>query len=388
VAILTPIETTFSLRYNNWVMKNFYLIFLCFYLSLRASEALAELDFEDHAFPELVTSGRALAMGNAYINKADDSWAAFYNPAGLGTVRGEYFHLLNSHLEISNSLMNVVSNGPAYQIPGNFIKSFDMQELRTELATEQGKIAHSRFNFFPNLTVRGLTLGYMFSQRNRGIINETILNDFEVAERRDQGPVMALNGSLFGGVFKIGITAVYLTRRELYKSFDPGTSVSTLNSGDYKNGKGLQLTTGAKLTLPVTLLPTFSVVLRNSSANGWENISGAGAPDTIKQTIDLAFSVSPQIGRRSRIHFEANLRDATNKYGSDVLRRLAAGAEFDVNRRIFVRTGYSDGWGSAGIGLKSRTFSLDMTTYAVDRSLDGFREEEDRRWVFSISSGI
>ena len=47
----------------------------------------AALDFEDHSFPELVTSARALAMGNAYICKVDDSWSAFYNPAGLGTVR-------------------------------------------------------------------------------------------------------------------------------------------------------------------------------------------------------------------------------------------------------------------------------------------------------------
>jgi hypothetical protein len=31
---------------------------------------------------------------------------------------------------------------------------------------------------------------------------------------------------------------------------------------------------------------------------------------------------------------------------------------------------------------------MDLTTYAIDRSLDGFREQEDRRWVLSLSSGF
>jgi hypothetical protein len=62
--------------------------------------------------------------------------------------------------------------------------------------------------------------------------------------------------------------------------------------------------------------------------------------------------------------------------------------ELDINRRLFIRGGYGDGWGSGGLGVRTRTFILDLTTYAVDRSRDGFREKEDRRYVLSISSGI
>ena len=32
----------------------------------------AILNFEDAAYPEIMTSSRALAMGNAYMNKVDD----------------------------------------------------------------------------------------------------------------------------------------------------------------------------------------------------------------------------------------------------------------------------------------------------------------------------
>lgn len=347
----------------------------------------AKLDFEDHAFPEFITSARALAMGNAYINKVDDSWSAFYNPAGLGTVRAPQFHLANVHMEASSGLMNYVAGGAAFNIPSNYLNSFNMDELRSELAKNQGELAHSRFNIFPNITVRGLTLGYLFSQRNRATINDDVANEFEIAERKDQGPVMSLNASLFGGVFKLGATAVYLSRRDLYKSFGPAVPVS-ITSADYKSGKSLQLTAGARLTLPWDMLPTFSAVLRNASANDFEDIGPGGSPDRIPQSVDIGFSLTPQLSKGSRLHMEVNLKDLNNQYDTDFKRRAAAGMELDFNRRIFVRAGWGDGWGSGGLGVRNRTFIFDLTTYAVDRSQDGFRKQEDRRWVISIASGI
>lgn len=358
-----------------------------FFFLLVSTPALARLDFEDHAFPEFVTSARALAMGNAYINKVDDSWSAFYNPAGLGTVRKPQFHLANVHLEASSGLMDVVGGGPAYEIPGKYIDSFDMSKLRTELAQNQGKLAHSRLNLFPNITVRGLTLGYLYTQRNRAIINDDVANQFEVAERKDQGPVLSLNGSLFGGILKVGATAVYLTRRDLYKAFGPTDPVA-IGSADYKSGKSLQLTTGARLTIPWTFLPTFSAVLRNATDNDFEGAGAGGLPDPIKQTVDVGFSITPQIAKTSRLHLEVNLKDLGDAYNTDTKRRMAAGMELDFNRRLFLRAGWGDGWGSGGIGVRTRTFIFDFTTYAVDRSLAGFREEEDRRWVLSLASGF
>lgn len=351
--------------------------------------AWGKLDFEDHAFPEFVTSARALAMGNAYINKVDDAWSAFYNPAGLGTVRKPHLHLANIHLEGSQGLMSVVGDGPLTDLPKKYLDSFDPEKLRTELSNNQGKLIHSRVNLFPNFTMRYLTLGYLYSQRDRAIINKDVANNFEIAERKDHGPVAALNASLFGGVFKIGVSAVYLTRRDLYKSFGPTDQIEIADT-DHKNGKSLQVTGGARITLPYALLPTFSVVLRNATNAAWEGKLGTGEshPDDIKQTMDAGFSITPQIGAISRLHLEANLKDMNNAYSTNSKRRLAFGAELDFNRRIFIRGGWGDGWGSGGIGVRSRTFILDLTTYAVDRSLDGFREEEDRRFVLSLSSGF
>ena len=355
--------------------------------------ARAELDFEDHAFPEFITSARALAMGNAYICKVDDAWAAFYNPAGLGTVRKPNLHLANIHLEASSALLKAVGPGPAYEIPKNYMDSFDPEEMRTMLSENKGELAHSRVNLFPNFTLRGMTLGYMASQRNRAIINDVnpdpnnAENTFEIAERRDHGPIFALSGSLFGGVFKMGASATYLIRRDLYKSFTPTQQVS-VDDSDYKTGKSLQLNAGARLTLPIALLPTFSAVLRNATANDWDSPGSNGAPDEIEQTFDLGFSITPQVGKMSRIHLEVNLKDAGDAYDTDIKRRLAAGMEWDLNRSLFLRAGYGDGFGSGGLGVRTRSLILDITNYAVDRSQDGLREEEDRRWVLSLSSGF
>lgn len=359
------------------------LLFLIFLL-LRPQNSLAALDFEDHAFPELVTSARALALGNAYLCKVDDSWSAFYNPAGLGTVRRLQFHLLNAHAEANNGYLGAVSNGDL-----TVQNSFDADKLRQELAKpeNQGKLSHTRFNAFPNITFRGLTLGYLYSQRNRAIVNDDTANKFEIAERKDHGPVLALNASFFGGVFKIGGSAVYLYRKQLYKEFTPTTPTS-ITAADYKEGRGLQITGGTRLTLPVSMIPTFAAVIHNASNNDWEGISQYGAPDKIKQTIDYGFSLTPQLAKKVRLHMEVNYKDAQNRYDTDSKRRLAGGMELDFNRRIFIRAGYGDGWGSGGLGVRSRQFILDLTTYAVDRSLDGFRKEEDRRWVLSFSSGF
>lgn len=352
-----------------------------------AKPAIAALDFEDAAFPELVTSSRALAMGNAYLCKVDDAWSAFYNPAGLGTVRKPQLHLFNLHVEASSGLLDAIGDGTAIEMPGKYVKTFDPDEMRTVLAENQGKLAHSRFNLFPNFTIRGLTLGYLYSQRNRAIINDDAANQFEIAERKDHGPVMALNASFLGGIFKVGASAVYLTRAQLYKSFGPSAPV-TITDADKRFGKSLQLTAGAKLTLPAEFLPTFSVVLRNATDSDFGHAEKGGVPDSIPQTIDVGFSITPQISKSSRVHMEVNLRDLGDEYDTDATRRAGLGVELDFNRRIFLRAGYGDGWGSGGLGLRSRTFALDLTTYAIDRSLEGLREEEDRRWVFSLSSGF
>ncbi len=346
------------------------------------------IEFEDAVFPELATSSRALAMGNAFIAKTDDAAAAWYNPAGLGTVRGTRFHLSNFQLESNKGWMSAATGGEFFDVFGNFSKAFSIDGLRELLSENRGKIAHSRFHMLPNFTSRYFTLGYLYSVKTRATIGQETGAQFEYANRRDHGPYIGLNLSLFGGIFKIGASAVYLQRREAIGESDPDTTID-LQDNDYSKGNAVIITSGMRLTFPWAGLPTFALTSHNSAQQDWSSIRGAGAPTEIKNTIDVGFSITPQVSNSTRIHFELNYKDATKHY-EDVsnTRRLLAGMEIDVGRTFFFRLGYGDGFGSGGIGIRTKKVTMDLTTYAVDTTSNEFRGEEDRRFVLGFSTGL
>jgi hypothetical protein len=354
------------------------------------SQGLLAIDFEDAVFPELATSGRALAMGNAFISKVDDASAAFYNPAGLGTVRYSHFHLSNFHIEVNKGLLSSGTGGAFSDATKNITKMFSLDGTREVLRNNVGKISHSRLHALPNFTSRYISFGYLFAKRSRAVVTDAASSTgFEFADRLDHGPYGALNISLFGGVFKVGMSMIFLNRKELIGTADPNATI-TLNDNSYKKGNAFIATTGGKLTLPIVFLPTFSATLHNSLANKFKKAaSGGGAPDTIKQTVDVGFSITPQIGNATRIHLEANYKDLSAEYDNvSATRRFLVGAELDFGRVFFIRAGYGDGFGSFGLGVKTKKLEFDLTTYAVDTTSASFRGEEDRRFALSISSGF
>lgn len=163
----------------------------------------------------------------------------------------------------------------------------------------------------------------------------------------------------------------------------------TIDDNSYNKGRAFISTAGAKITLPIVFLPTFSATMHNAFNQEFKDPSGAGAPDTIKRSIDVGFSVTPQMGTASRFHFEINYKDLTKEF-SDVSskRKILIGAEIDLARLFFIRAGYGDAFGSFGLGVKSNKLEFDLTTYAVDTTTDKIRGSEDRRFVLGLSSGF
>lgn len=364
----------------------FIIMALCYLYSFTS---FAILPFEDAVSPELVTSARALAMGNSYMGKVDDAWSSFYNPAGLGTVRGLQFHVGNFHFETNQGFLDVTTaKGNIFSSVSKLTSAFKPTGLRDLHSDNPGALSHARLQFFPNITYRGVSLGYLYVKQNRARLKSST-SDFEISERTDSGPVFSLNLSLMGGVFKVGASAVYLTRSQLQKDFAETDTIEVDESTDYKRASTTLITTGVRLTFPIKFLPTFSAVFRNSSNSDWYNDEFSGAPDKIPQTIDYGFSITPMLGRTLRMHLDVSMKDSTDKY-KDVpsSRKLQAGIEFDYKRVMFVRFGYGDGWGSGGIGIRTKEFIFDMTSYAIEGSDSGHRKEEDRRFALSLSSGF
>ncbi|MGZ3788137.1 MAG: hypothetical protein ACXVLQ_06415 [Bacteriovorax sp.] len=358
-------------------------------LLILSSYSIKAITFEDAVFPELATSARALAMGNAFISKVDDASAVFYNPAGLGTVRYPHLHLSNFHLELNKGFISSSTAGTIGNAVGSFSKAFSLDGTRQLLLKNPGTISHSSFHALPNFTSRYFSMGYLLSQKTRAIVTSTTSpTGFEYADRFDHGPYAALNLSLFGGIIKAGASAILLQRKELISTADPNAKIN-LSSNSYQKGNMVDMTAGGKLTLPFVFLPTFSANIHNALDKGFSGASGAGAPAKIPRSYDVGFSITPQIGTSTRIHLEMNYKDLAAAYkGVSTTRKIVFGAELDFSRVFFFRLGYGDGFGSAGLGIKSRKLEFDLTTYAVDTTTSSFRGHEDRRFALSISSGF
>jgi len=351
--------------------------------------AFGAVTFSDAIFPELATSARALALGNAYVAKADDSSAAFYNPAGLGTVRYSHFHLSNLHLEVNKDWIDLGSGGKVTDAFSNFSKGLNLKGTKELLENNPGNFSHSRFHLMPNFTTRYFSLGYLYSSQTRAAFGNQQGAQFEYAKRTDHGPYASLNFSMFGGIIKFGATGTYLNRKEIFGEEDI-TTFTEPDDASFQKGSALIVTGGTKITLPYYALPTFAAKFNNLTSKEFSGSeSGIGAPDKMRSSIDLGFSLTPRIGRTTRLHFEVNYKDFSRQF-SDVssARKIGAGLELDFMRSIFVRLGYGDGFGSGGFGLRTKKLEFDFTTYAVDRTSSAFRGNEDRRFVFSFSSGL
>jgi hypothetical protein len=364
-------------------------LFASLLLLLYSIPSLAQIRFDDAVTPELVTSARARAMGNAFISKVDDSASSFYNPAGLGTVRKTHFHLSNFHFEGNKGWVEAGLGGKAFSALSKFSKGLSVDGVRELLQDKPGIISYNRFQIMPNFTTRYFSLGYMVSSQTKAIIanRDDGTQVFDYAVRRDHGPYASLNISFWGGILKLGMTGTLLQRREQDGSVDPTVAI-TLEDNDYRKGSTVHIVSGGKLTLPITYLPTFSVVSHNTFQNDFSS-RAAGAPAMIEPTMDLGFSVTPQIGDVTRMHLEVNYKDfGANISGVPMKRRIAIGAEFDVARTFFLRLGYGDGYGSLGMGVRAQRFEVDLSTYAVATSGRQFAKKEDRRFALSLSSGF
>lgn len=349
---------------------------------------LYAVSFNDAVFPELATSGRALAMGNAFIARVDDSSAVFYNPAGLGTVRYGHFHFSNFHLETNRGWMNIGTGGGITDASSNFVKSISLDGQRELLNKpgNYGKLSYSRFHLLPNFTTRYFSAGYLYSKQTLATI-QSETSELEYAQRTDHGPYMGFNMSVLGGVFKAGVSFAYIRRSEAIGTADPDVTLE-LGDNDKNKGSMFLITGGTRLTFPVVFLPTIAATLHNAGSSRFSHSGGATRPTKKRQTVDLGFSITPQIGKSLRLHLEANYKDFADKYGVSTARRITFGSEFDFSRTFFIRFGWGDGFGSAGLGLRTKGLEFDLTTYAVDTSGSSFRGVEDRRFSLTLSSGF
>ena len=357
---------------------------LYFTLILFYSSQIFALGFGDATHPELMPSGRALALGNAFISRVNDNSAPFYNPAGLGSVRRFSFQLSNIFVETNKGLYNAVTGNSFNTFYDKLIDGFDLNSIREGLAEESDGPVRLNYAVNPNITFQYFSLGYMANQQIKAEASGT---SFNYADRLDHGPYISLAIPFFGGIAKLGATAIYLTRKQAVATTNLNQEFEVPDE-EFTKGTMTNLIVGAKLTLPVVGYPTFSATVHNAGKAKMKVDKQDSDFSLIKRSVAVGLSISPKIGRRADMNIEVNYRDLGKKYGDiEESRKIAAGIEFSFARQFFIRAGLSEGFGSFGLGLKNAGFMMDFTTYATDLAESGYKEEEDRRFLLTFSIG-
>ena len=291
-------------------MRHLIALFFLFSLSVQNLEAVG---FDDALFPEIVPSGRALGMGNSFVARVDDESAPFHNPAGLGTTRHWSFHLSNFLVEANESYTQDVGNDVGDSV--DILKgSFDLNDLRKFHQKSPGQFTQNRLSLVPNFTARYLSFGYFHSRTVRSFYGGESGDSFEFAHRVDQGPYLGTNLSFSGGIMKVGASIAWLNRKEMIGAADVTQRLTP--TADQKAKGSMTLTTvGARLTLPVATLPSFAATVHNSSGSRFSKSDDYDlAPTEIVQNVVLGASITPRLGRSTKLHLEVNYRDANKKY--------------------------------------------------------------------------
>ncbi|MCY4643100.1 MAG: hypothetical protein OXB88_00620 [Bacteriovoracales bacterium] len=360
---------------------SFTIFFLSLFLSLFAR---AQVDFEDGVFPEIVPSSRALAMGNAFVARVDDESAPFYNPAGLGSVRGWNFHLSNFLLEFSKDFSREVTTDMSNTFK-YMADSFDLDGLRKVHQNSPGHSANTRFSMMPNLTTRFLSFGLFYVRHIKTFYGGRDGDRFEFADRTDSGPYIGANFSLWGGIFKGGLSLIRLKRYEVRGDADMGSSFTPASSQRSKGTMRLYIA-GARIILPFKTLPTLSATLHNvedeeftAAHNGWQ------APQSIVPNLAVGVSITPYVGRGKKLHIEINHKDLEKNREMENSARWMAGMELNFSKALFLRAGYRNNFISGGIGVRTKTFHFDLSSYAKGKHSERFPKTEDRGLVFSSS---
>ncbi len=347
--------------------------------------SFAQLTFNDTIIPELVVSGRSMALGNAFSARVDDSMSPFFNPAGLGTVRKLDLRISDLYFDNDIDLINMTFGTSNFW--EDLLGALSIDGIR-QLMLEDGKnLAYTRFNFVPNLVTRYFAAGYFYSQRTYMGIPDSSSPTVEYIYRQDQGAFLGFNVSLLGGVIKLGLTGLYIWRKEL-DGQSPADQSIIIESDDYNRGQGYFGIAGFKFTYPSDWLPTLSAAYQNIAGNTFDNY-GTAPVSPYPQNLTVAFSLSPQVGKETRLHLEADyvdaLRENSNVQDKD---RFEASMELDYYRQAFLRLGWLDGYLSGGFGFTWSHLTLNLSTYGVQATLAPGQTVQDRRFVLSMSYGI
>jgi hypothetical protein len=323
------------------------------------------------------TSARSAAMGDAFLPLADDGASSlFYNPAGIGRVKGKLVEPLNLALHANSGYASSFSTD-FYQFPS--LSSY-LPRLQANVGTPIG----AGMAVAPSFAMRGFVFGALLQSSFRAEANAD--GTITYRSRYQLIPSAGVGARFAGGIVRMGYVLQWVHQTVgivRTQQTDPNLG---WNQG-LAQGSALSHNIGFSMTLPVAYLPSLNAVVRNFLNARYSTFSllpmgknTTGAPAYDPMTIDASASIQPKLGAGAYVNLVLSVRDLTNQSNLGYMKRGAFGMEFSFRDVIFLRGGWGSGYPNAGLGLRRKKgeFSLAWTSEDVGTSA---QSEQDTRFL-------
>ena len=323
------------------------------------------------------TSGRAAAMGDAFLPLADDGASAlFYNPAGLARLRAPQVEPLNFSIYFNNQYAGMFGL--------NFYNIGSLSSFLPTLEKNPEQLAGAGFSLLPTAYMRGFSFGVLLQSHVMGVAHSD--GSVEYRSVYQFVPTAGAGFRLAGGIVRIGYVVQWVNQASGQMLVPRDTTPMGYNQG-LASGSGLSHNICFALTLPIAYLPSFNLVARNLLGLHFSDFSAlplarnrSGAPPDEPTSYDAAVGFVSKIGAGIYFNIVGEYRDLTDTSGVSLYGRLAGGIELSLRDAFFLRGGWSGGYPSAGVGLRRKGGDFSVTWYSEEIG-GGYHSVRDQRYM-------
>lgn len=320
---------------------------------------------------------RPLGMGDAFTAIANDENAAFYNPAGLNSVKSGRVELINPLVEVSQKALEFVEDMDK-------IKDDDVSSTIDVLKKYIGVRQHARASLFPNYTRRNFEVGIIGQTKVDFEVHNPPLPYVDTTAVVDAGGVIALAKGFMDDRLQLGISGTFVQRQGISRRF----TAADIASGELdlekevKSGTGIGVNLGGIYNLDTILKPSIGVSIISAGDMDFGEELGKK-----KQHVNLGLALHKTIWIINST-LAADYKDITGNLGDDTDKgkRLHLGAEFKFPKILSLRGGLNQGYTTYGATIDLWLLKISYARYEEEVGAYAGQRSDDRH-VAQVSLG-